>query len=147
MHSYRIESLSAGAPTFVLGCLQLGNLDETCMKMTSKMSPVLAMKGAPKALRAESNNYRTTHTLLLTIFADGVPRVAPFLIVNGTEAEEGSFNAPKWWGTRETVEMLKGTMMENSPIATQKSAYMTNSIFFTWARDSLIPALGAFMLL
>ena len=115
---------------------QLANLDETCMRMLSKMSPVLAMKGAPKALRAEHKNYRESQTLLLTIFADGVARVPPFLIVDGSEGDEGTFSQPAWWGTRDNVNMLKGTMMEHSAIAQQKNAYMTNQMFVTWTLDS-----------
>ena len=102
-----------------LGPHQLANLDETCMRTLSKMSPVLAMKGAPKALRAEHKNYRESQTLLLTIFADGVARVPPFLIVNGSEGDEGTFSQPAWWGTRDNVDMVKGTMMEHSAIAQQ----------------------------
>ena len=77
---------------------QLANLDDTCMRMLSKMSPVIAMKGAPKALRAEHKNYRESQTLLLTIFADGVARVPPFLIVNGSEGDEGHFLAASLLG-------------------------------------------------
>ena len=122
---------------------ELANLDETCMRMLSKMSPVLVMKGTPKALRAEHKNYRESQTLLLTIFADGVARVPPFLIVNGSEGDEGTFSQPAWWGTREDLDMLKGTMMEHSAIAQQKNAYMTNQMFVTWTLDCFIQALGA----
>lgn len=65
-------------------------------------------------------------TLLLIIFADGEPRVSPFLIVNGAEGEEGEMRKPAWWGTQRTVKLLKGTMMEKAAIALQKNAYMTN---------------------
>ena len=41
-----------------LSARQLCNLDETNMRMTSKLSPVLAMKGSAKALRGEHSNHR-----------------------------------------------------------------------------------------
>ena len=121
---------------------QMGNLDETNCRMTNKNSPTLGMKGTPKALRAEHNKYRDSLTMLLMIFADGVVRVPPFIIVNGAEGDEGTFNQPSWWGMRDVVQMLKGTMMQQSPIAQQKNAYMTNSLFYPWVKDCLIPALG-----
>ena len=119
---------------------QLANLDETCTRMLSKMSPVLAMKGAPKAVRAEHKNYRESQTLLLTIFADGVARVPPSLIVNGSEGDDSTFSQPAWWGTRDNVDMLRSTMMEHS--AQQKNAYVKNQVFVTWALR-FIQALGA----
>ena len=117
---------------------QLANLDEACMRMLSKMSPVLAMKGAPKAVRAEHKNYRESQTLLLTIFADDVARVPPFLIVNGSEGDEGTFSQPAWWGTRDNVDMLKGTMMEHSADSQQKNACVKNQVFVTWALKRFI---------
>lgn len=98
---------------------QVYNLDDTCMRMTPKEAPMLAMKGVAKALRGHHKNYRESYTLLLTIAADGVPRVPPFIIVKGIEGEAGTLNQPAWWGTREVANMVKGTMMQESAIAQQ----------------------------
>lgn len=68
--------------------------------MVTKDAPVLAMKGAAKALRADHKNHRDSYTLLLTIAADGVHRVPPFLIVKGAEGLPGELNQPAWWGAR-----------------------------------------------
>lgn len=88
-------------------------------------------------------NSRDTFTLLLTICADGVLRVPPFVIVKGAEGDPGTLRQPRLWGQERAVNIVKGTAMEFAAVAQQPNAYMTNAIFIVWVRDGLIPALGA----
>ena len=88
---------------------QMMNLDEMCLMNSPKLSPMICTKGQAKALRAENKNYRDSVTVLLTIRADGDPCIAPLVIVQGAESnEEGELRQPRWWGTKECVNAVKG---------------------------------------
>jgi hypothetical protein len=50
---------------------QICNADETCLMMTRKFAPLLAVRGRAKAIRAEDDSKRVSLTLLLVIWADG----------------------------------------------------------------------------
>jgi transposase len=65
--------------------------------------------------------------------------------VKGKEGEESkaeAFRHPKFAETQEFCAMIKGTLLEQSQIVLQSNSYMTDYIFYVWARDCFIPALG-----
>lgn len=102
------------------------------MRMVPKFFPIVAMKGSAKALaNSPFDNFCRRHS----------PR-AVFPRREWCRVEPGKFNQPPWWGTKKTKDLLHGTIMEHAAIAQQPNVYMTNAMFFTWARDCLIPVIG-----